>query len=113
MANAIKFTEAGSVKLRVRREISYFRQSIHFEVIDTGIGMTQEQIAKLFQPFTQADESTTRRFGGTGLGLTISQRLSRLLGGDIVVQSTPGAGSTFAFHLDGGPRDGVASDSWT
>ena len=107
IANAIKFTQAGTVKLTVRREISYFRQTLYFSVTDTGIGMTEEQIGKLFQPFTQADESTTRRFGGTGLGLTISQRLSRLLGGDIAVQSEPGKGSTFTVHLDGGPREGV------
>src|SRR6185437_14887603 len=98
----IKFTEKGGVKLRIRREISYFRQTLYFEVIDTGIGMSEAQIAKLFQPFTQADESTTRKFGGTGLGLTISQRLSRLLGGDIAVQSKPGKGSMFTVHLDGG-----------
>jgi signal transduction histidine kinase/DNA-binding response OmpR family regulator/CHASE3 domain sensor protein len=107
LGNAIKFTDAGSVKLRVRREISYFRQSIIIDVADTGIGMTSPQIAKLFQPFTQADESTTRRFGGTGLGLTISQRLARLLGGDITVKSSPGEGSTFTFIFDGGPREGV------
>ena len=107
IGNAIKFTEKGSVKLCVRREISYFRQCIYLEVTDTGIGMTGPQIAKLFQPFTQADESTTRRFGGTGLGLTISQRLARLLGGDILVESMPGTGSTFRFFLDGGPRDNV------
>ena len=107
LGNAIKFTESGQVRVRIRREISYFRQCIFIEVTDTGIGMTPAQMAKLFQPFTQADESTTRRFGGTGLGLTISQRLARLLGGDILVQSTPGAGSTFTFFFDGGPRDGV------
>ncbi|MDB5288888.1 MAG: luxQ 3 [Phycisphaerales bacterium] len=105
--NAIKFTNSGSVTLRVRREISYFRHSIHFEISDTGIGMTDEQIAKLFQPFTQADASTTRRFGGTGLGLTISKRLAKLLGGDITVSSIPGSGSTFTFTIDGGLREGV------
>ena len=62
LGNAIKFTDKGRVKLRIRREISYFRQSIFIDVTDTGIGMTPPQIAKLFQPFTQADESTTRRF---------------------------------------------------
>ena len=77
IGNAIKFTAIGSVKLCVRREISYFRQTIFFDIIDTGIGMTESQIAKLFQPFTQADESTTRKYGGTGLGLTISKRLAR------------------------------------
>ena len=69
--------------------------------------MTAEQMDKLFQPFTQADASTTRKFGGTGLGLTISRRLAKLLGGDIAVTSEPGAGSTFTFTLDGGPREGV------
>ena len=107
IGNAIKFTQSGSVKLAIRREISYFRQTIYFEVSDTGIGMTPPQIAKLFQPFTQADDSTTRRFGGTGLGLTISQRLARVLGGDIAVQSTMGVGSTFTVHIDGGTREGI------
>src|SRR5205823_3314246 len=105
LGNAIKFTESGRVKLRIWREITYFRHSIHFEVSDTGIGMTPEQVAKLFQPFTQADASTTRRFGGTGLGLTISKRLAKLLGGDISVSSTVGGGSTFTFHMDGGLRE--------
>jgi len=108
MGNAIKFTEAGRVKLRIWREISYFRHTIHFEVSDSGIGMTPDQIARLFQPFTQADASTTRRFGGTGLGLTISKRLARLLGGDIAVRSSAGEGSSFTFHLDGGLRQDVS-----
>ncbi|HEX5241917.1 MAG TPA: ATP-binding protein [Tepidisphaeraceae bacterium] len=107
LSNAIKFTEAGKVKLRVWREITYFRHSLHFEVSDSGIGMTSQQIGRLFQPFTQADASTTRRFGGTGLGLTISKRLAKLLGGDISVTSTAGEGSVFTFHLDGGPREGI------
>ena len=107
LGNAIKFTESGHIKLGVYREISYFTHTIRFEVSDTGIGMTPEQMSRLFQPFTQADVSTTRRFGGTGLGLTISKRLARLLGGDITCQSEPGAGSTFTFKVDGGPRLGI------
>ena len=107
VGNAIKFTEKGTIKISVRREISYFTHTIRFDVVDTGIGMTGEQLGRLFQPFTQADASTTRRFGGTGLGLTISKRLARLLGGDIVAQSAAGRGSTFIFRLDGGPRLGI------
>ena len=83
LSNAIKFTEKGHVKVTLAREISYFSQSIRVDVTDTGIGMTPNQLDRLFQPFTQADNSTTRRFGGTGLGLTISRRLATLLGGDI------------------------------
>jgi signal transduction histidine kinase/DNA-binding response OmpR family regulator len=108
--NAIKFTpvgKAGTVRIFVEREITYFGHVIRFHISDTGIGMTPEQMAKLFQPFTQADASTTRKFGGTGLGLTISRRLARLLGGDITVKSEPSIGSTFTFALDGGPRHGV------
>lgn len=107
LGNAMKFTQEGGVRLRVWRQISYFRHSIYFEVSDTGIGMSDSQMGKLFQPFTQADVSTTRKFGGTGLGLTISKRLAQLLGGDISVKSTPGQGSVFTFHLDGGEREGI------
>jgi signal transduction histidine kinase/CheY-like chemotaxis protein len=107
VANAIKFTPEGAVRLHVARDITYFNQTIRFDVSDTGIGMSPEQMAQLFQPFTQADASTTRKFGGTGLGLTISKRLAQILGGDITVQSRLGAGSTFGFCLDGGPREGV------
>jgi signal transduction histidine kinase/CheY-like chemotaxis protein/HPt (histidine-containing phosphotransfer) domain-containing protein len=107
VSNAIKFTERGKIQVGVHREISYFAHTIRFEINDTGIGMTREQLSRLFQPFTQADASTTRKFGGTGLGLTISKRLAKLLGGDIECRSEAGVGTTFIFRVDGGPRAGV------
>jgi CheY-like chemotaxis protein len=106
IGNAVKFTELGSVRVVTGLEQHLGRPAlIRFEVIDTGIGMTEPQIARLFQPFAQADTSTSRRFGGSGLGLTISKRLAQLLGGDIVVQSTPGIGTTFTVAIDPGPLD--------
>jgi len=107
IGNAIKFTHAGEVHLHVAHEISYFAQTVRFTITDTGIGMTTEQVNRLFSPFTQADASTTRKYGGTGLGLTISKKLAQILGGDISAQSRSNRGSTFAFWLDGGSRDGV------
>ena len=86
---------------------------IQFDIIDTGIGMTDDQIARLFQPFVQADTSTTRKFGGTGLGLTISKRISKMLGGDVHVHSIPGRGSTFSLTVSTGPLDGVTMMSET
>ncbi len=80
---------------------------MQIDVIDTGIGMTEEQMGRLFQPFTQADSSTTRRFGGTGLGLTISKRLATMLGGDISVRSVPEQGSIFRVTIATGPLEGV------
>ncbi len=107
LGNAIKFTERGEVRLRVDCEIKDGSSIVTLEVIDTGIGITREQLARLFQPFTQADDSTTRRFGGTGLGLTISKRLTELLGGDLVVESVANVGSCFRITIDGGPIAGV------
>jgi signal transduction histidine kinase/DNA-binding response OmpR family regulator len=103
VGNAVKFTEAGYVELRVSCTVKDDEARVRFDVNDTGIGITREQMAKLFQPFNQADESTTRRFGGSGLGLTISQRLSTLLGGTIAACSTADKGSTFSVTLNGGP----------
>ncbi|WP_338847629.1 response regulator [Massilia sp. W12] len=99
--NAIKFTEQGEIELSclVEQWLEDGRALVHFAVRDTGIGMTPEQTAKLFQPFSQADGSTTRRYGGTGLGLSISQHLVQLLGGKINVETEAGKGSTFHFTL--------------
>jgi signal transduction histidine kinase len=95
LSNAAKFTVDGTVTLRVRREVVADHEVAVFEVHDTGIGITQEQLGNLFQSFVQADSSTTRKYGGTGLGLAISRRLCRLMGGDVVVESEPGRGSCF------------------
>ncbi len=96
IGNALKFTASGHIACSVGRGAS--ESSIRFEVRDTGIGMTTEQRARLFQPFVQADVSTTRKYGGTGLGLAISKRLVELMSGELHVDSRPGAGSTFVFE---------------
>jgi signal transduction histidine kinase/DNA-binding response OmpR family regulator len=102
--NAIKFTKSGGVRIigRLLNDAKGDRSRMRFEVADTGIGLTPEQIAKLFRPFTQADTSTTRQYGGTGLGLTISKRLAEMLGGDITVESTAGRGSSFIVEIETG-----------
>jgi adenylate cyclase len=99
LSNACKFTKGGTVRLHVALADEAGQHWVDFAVSDTGIGMTEEQLGRLFQEFTQADASTTRQFGGTGLGLAISRRLCRLMGGDITVTSAPGEGSTFAVRL--------------
>jgi light-regulated signal transduction histidine kinase (bacteriophytochrome)/CheY-like chemotaxis protein len=94
LGNAIKFTEAGNVSLVVSMDAKD-SELLAFEVVDSGIGMTSSQISRLFQVFSQADSTTTRRFGGSGLGLMISKNLAQLLGGDVSVTSVPGRGSKF------------------
>jgi signal transduction histidine kinase/DNA-binding response OmpR family regulator len=99
LSNASKFTRQGEIVLRAYRQHHPAGDRIVFEVSDTGIGMTPEQQKKLFQPFTQADASTTRKYGGTGLGLTITRRFAEMLGGEVELQSEAGVGTTFTLHL--------------
>jgi len=99
LSNAGKFTENGRVSLDVRREPQAEGEAIVFSVTDTGIGLTSEQIENLFQPFSQADASTTRKYGGTGLGLVITRRFCEMMGGQIAVESQPGQGSTFTVRI--------------
>jgi two-component system, NtrC family, sensor kinase len=98
LSNACKFTKAGEVKLAARK-VSNGSNFVEFAVSDTGIGMTAEQQAKLFEEFSQADASTAQRFGGTGLGLAITRKLARMMGGDVTVTSEPGKGSLFTVRL--------------
>ena len=99
LSNACKFTEHGTVALSVARESSPGAGWLEFRVRDSGIGMTPEQMGRLFQDFSQADASTTRKYGGTGLGLALSRRLCRMMGGDIEVASEAGKGSVFTIRL--------------
>ena len=101
LSNACKFTKGGEVKLKARRLVDG-RNWIEVAVADSGIGMTLEQQAKVFQEFTQADVSTAQRFGGTGLGLAITRKLARMMGGDVTVASEPGKGSVFTVRLPTG-----------
>jgi len=102
LSNAIKFTPHGSVVLRARRDPASAPQgrlTLSFEVADTGIGISADDTARIFDAFTQADESTTRRFGGTGLGLAVCRELTQMMGGGITMESQPGKGSTFRFTI--------------
>ena len=99
VGNALKFTEAGGVLIEAKVDQTLSPKCLFVRVIDSGIGLTDEQRGRLFEPFSQADESTTRRFGGTGLGLAVSRRLVRLMGGELACRSTAGEGSTFTITL--------------
>jgi signal transduction histidine kinase len=99
LGNASKFTEHGAIALDAARRTVDGTDWIIFSVSDTGIGMTPEQTEKLFQPFSQAEASMTRKYGGTGLGLEITRRICEILGGDITVKSELGLGSTFTIRL--------------
>lgn len=111
LSNAAKFTRDGRVTLTVYRRTVGRIPTIIFEVRDTGIGMTDEQLARIFDAFVQADQSTTRTYGGTGLGLTITRRMAHLMGGTVTVQSRPGEGSTFALLLPEQAPDGPSAPS--
>ena len=106
--NALKFTETGGVKVVARLERHADRPQLAMDVIDTGTGIAAEALKKIFDPFSQADTTVTRRFGGTGLGLTISRNFAKALGGDLTVASELGKGSTFTVTIDTGPLDHVA-----
>jgi signal transduction histidine kinase len=105
LSNACKFTASGKIRLVARRQRMSDRDWIEVEVTDSGIGMTSEQAAKVFDAFTQADGSTTRKYGGTGLGLTISKKFCEMMGGGIRVESEPGKGTTFTVSL---PAEGAS-----
>jgi signal transduction histidine kinase len=99
LSNANKFTEQGTITIDARQGQENGRDWITLAVADTGIGMTPEQIGKLFQEFSQASSSTASKYGGTGLGLVISRRFCQMMGGDITVASEPGRGSTFTIRV--------------
>jgi len=107
VGNAVKFTDQGSVTVTCRFERSSAGPGLVIEIADTGIGISQDRIKNIFDPFVQADTTVTRRFGGTGLGLSISRKFAQALGGDITVESEPGKGSTFRVTLATGDPEGV------
>jgi signal transduction histidine kinase/CheY-like chemotaxis protein len=109
LSNACKFTKGGSVVLRVGRAWHEQQEMLEFAVRDTGIGMTSEQMERLFEEFSQADSSTARNYGGTGLGLAITRRLCQMMGGDVTVTSEPGKGSTFTVQLPVVQSEGAGS----
>jgi signal transduction histidine kinase len=113
MSNANKFTEAGTITINARNKKENGRDWTTIAVADSGIGMTPEQMGRLFQEFSQATSSTASKYGGTGLGLVISRRFCQMMGGDIAVESEVGHGSTFTIRLPrivDAPKEGVVSD---
>ena len=109
IGNALKFTESGSVVARASAIVRNGQSLLRFEVVDTGIGIPQEKQSQIFEAFSQVDGSITRRFGGTGLGLTICSRLVEQMGGSIVVNSKAGQGSTFTFTVRAEQKDGIVT----
>jgi len=108
LGNAVKFTESGRIDMRIMEGATNGSNIVlRVDVIDSGIGMPPERLKRLFRPFAQGDDTITRKFGGTGLGLTISKQLAGLLGGDVTATSQPRIGSTFTVTIDGGPSAGV------
>ena len=107
IGNAIKFTDDGAVRLIMRSIQAPGRSQLEIDVCDSGIGIAQDKLEAVFNPFEQADSSVVRRFGGTGLGLPISRRFARAMNGDVTVRSDPGQGSVFTVRLDTGPLEGV------
>jgi signal transduction histidine kinase len=105
LSNACKFTENGTIRLEVERSRANGKEWIDCHVTDTGIGIAPENMAKLFQSFSQVDSSAKRRHGGTGLGLAISQRFCQLMGGEITVDSEVGKGATFTLRLPAAGED--------
>ncbi|MEO7964975.1 MAG: ATP-binding protein, partial [Gemmatimonadaceae bacterium] len=95
LGNAVRFTDRGSVALQVHRSAD----ALTFEVSDTGMGISSEDLERIFEPFWQVEQRSTRKVGGSGLGLTVAQRTAKLLGGDIDVKSAPGQGSVFTLRL--------------
>ena len=108
LSNAAKFTDNGTITFTIRIEKENQDDWIVFSIKDTGCGITPEQLTKLFKPFTQADSSTTRKFGGTGLGLTLVKQYSEMLGGNIIVESTLNQGTTFIMRIPRGNVDEIA-----
>jgi signal transduction histidine kinase len=99
MSNANKFTDHGTITIDARQRQEGSRGSVTISVADTGIGMTAEQMGKLFQEFSQASSTISSKYGGTGLGLVISRRFCQMMGGDITIESEPGRGSTFTIRV--------------